>query len=155
MLPWIKNHLLKAKHDKKQCEIRCSTLFCHICTILQCVTVVCCSRTTLQRVPRCGRSCYRRDALCSHRHGAATCVHNPQPQQQSSWVWHTGTNILLTRTTKPLSNYVELMFRVSLFRTTWHAVWFVSICVTVTNNEKNLQLVLSDVCNPFCVQTHH
>lgn len=84
---WVENHS-REMHTwwKRQLWNRC--------TILQCVTVMCCSGTTQQHVPRCSRSSYRWDAFCHHPHGAAAHVHSPQPQQQSPWVPHTATMIL-------------------------------------------------------------
>lgn len=69
---------------KKQCQTHIECSGCQRCTVLQCVTVMCCSGTTLQHVPCCDWCSHRWDALRSHRHGAAAPVHNPQPQQQSS-----------------------------------------------------------------------
>lgn len=106
-------------------------MFCQRCTILQCVTVMCCSGTTLQYVPCCDRSSDRRDAHCSHPHSAAAHLHYPQPQQQPSWVPYTSTNVLMTWIIKLFSPYVALMLCVSFPRTTRHAVWFVSICIPV------------------------
>lgn len=60
-----------------------------VLTHLNHLSVMCCSGTTLQRVPCCDWSSYRWDALCSHSYGSAAYVHNPQPQQQSSWVHRT------------------------------------------------------------------
>lgn len=142
------------KHDDKTCS---NCLLCQSCTILQCVTVMCCSWTTLQCVPCCDWSSYRRDALCSHRHSAAARVHNTQPQQQSSWVPYTSTNLLMTWIIKALSHYLALILCDSPPRTTWHAVWFVSICITVymyeTRNEKST--VCNDIDSQLCVKTWH
>lgn len=66
--------------------------FCQRRTILQCVTVMCCSGTTQRHVPCCDRSSYRWDAIRNPHHGAAAHVHSPQSQQQSSWVPHNQQN---------------------------------------------------------------
>lgn len=75
-------------------------LFCN-------VWPMCCSGTTLQRVPCCDWSSCRRDARCGLPHSAAARVHNPKPQQQSSWVPHTMTWMI-----KPLSQLcsINVMF---------------------------------------------
>lgn len=130
--------------------MKCSN--CLLCQSLQCVTVMCCSWTTPQCLPCCNWSSYRRDDHCSHRHSAAACVHNTQPQQQSSWVPFTSTIILTIWIIKAVSHYLALTSCVCSPRTTWHAVWSVSICILSgyeTSKEK------SAVCCLLCVSKWH